>query len=92
VSVEPSLLEHDSRSAPRFRDNEHGKKALRVILFHRICSRSRIARGFVEGAQSAKTESIIFGGLGATMPGAESGPKIREDLAPPRKYPSRSAP
>jgi hypothetical protein len=40
----------------------------------------------------AKTASIIVGGLGATMPGGESVPKIREKFAPPRKYPSKSAP
>jgi hypothetical protein len=36
--------------------------------------------------------SIIVGGLGATKQGGDSVPKIREKLAPLRKYPSKSAP
>jgi hypothetical protein len=70
-----------------------------VILFHRIGSRSPIARGLMKGARrpirrekSATKESIILGGLGATIPDGENAPKIRADLALPRKYPLKSAP
>ena len=42
--------------------------------------------------ESTKRESVIFGELGTMATGGENVPEIREKLAPPGKYPSKSAP
>jgi hypothetical protein len=58
----------------------------------RCASLVKSARRTFPARSIGQDRSIIGGGLGATKQGGDSVPKIREKLAPPRKYPSKSAP
>lgn len=58
----------------------------------RCASLVKSARRTFPARSIGQDRSIIVGGLGATKQGGDSVPKIHEKLAPPRKYPSKSAP